>query len=1039
MTGEGPAQGSAGIRTFLIADVRGYTLFTQERGDEAAAKLAARFAEIAREVVEEHGGSVIELRGDEALCVFTSARQAILAAVDAQDRFLEETVGDPTLPLPVGIGLDVGEAVPVEGGYRGGALNLAARLCGQARAGEILASQGVIHLARKVDGVRTEDRGELHLKNLTEPVHAFRLVSEHSDPSIAIRSFTSSPPPRRPAPIRLAKAHPVIAAIVALALLALVAIPVGVAARSEKAGAAIAGDALALIDVSSGQLRGSVPLSSRPGDIAVDGDSVWVTLPDTGTVEQIDTTTLTVHDQVRVGSDPTALAVSDGAIWIANGGNATIQRIDGQTHQVGPPIAVPGGPASMAAGPHGLWVASSYAASISNVDTDKGRIAVSTPVGDHPGAVAVDGDTVWVANTVSGTISKVDATSANELEQPKIGNGPQAIVAGPTAVWVANALDNSVVRFDPTTDAITNTIPMPSPTDLEIAGDSVWVTEGTQGSVARIDPNSGEVTKTISLGAETGAESVGDGTLWVGVRGSQATHRGGTLTVEWLKEGFDTLDPALTGVTPSWDLASLLSDGLMSFPRTGGIEGSTLIPDLAGSMPVVSPDGKTYTFHLREGITYSDGSPVMAKDFRRAIERVLSVVEPDGSTAPGVPYMSGILGADQCRPGHECNLSDGIETDDAARTVTFHLTKPQPDFLYALALPFAVAVPADTPTKLEQNAIIPTTGPYMVSKLTPGKEIVLTRNQYFHPWSARPDGFADEIDLRLGDDTHQMVDDVLAGMADMTFWNLDPQVVADVLRNHSGNMVVTPAPASWFMQLNTKLRPFDKVVVRRALNYAVDRQHVQRLIGTADPVTCQVMPPNFPGYVPYCPYTKAPGTVWSAADMSKAKHLVASSGTAGDRVTVWSTPILYPSVGAYFTQLLTKLGYDAVQKNVDPNTYFPKIFGSGEAQIAFIGWTTDYPQPSGFIGQLAACDVTATTTGFCEPAIDARIARAERLQLTDPAKSREAWASIEHDVMDQPPWVPLVSRSWTNAVSGRLGNFQVSVQYGPLLDEMWVH
>ena len=515
----------------------------------------------------------------------------------------------------------------MEGGYRGGALNLAARLCGQARAGEILASQGVIHLARKVDGVRTEDRGELHLKNLTEPVHAYRLVSEHSDPSIAIRSFTSSPPPRRPAPIRLAKAHPVIAAIVALALLALVAIPVGVAARSEKAGAAIAGDALALIDVSSGQLRGSVPLSSRPGDIAVDGDSVWVTLPDTGTVEQIDTTTLTVHDQVRVGSDPTALAVSDGAIWIANGGNATIQRIDGQTHQVGPPIAVPGGPASLAAGPHGLWVASSYAASISNVDTDKGRIAVSTPVGDHPGAVAVDGDTVWVANTVSGTISKVDATSANELEQPQIGNGPQAIVAGPAAVWVANALDNSVVRFDPTTDAITNTIPMPSPTDLEIAGDSVWVSEGTQGSVARIDPNSGEVTKTISLGAETGAEAVGDGTLWVGVRGSQATpswrHPHRRVAESRLRHA----GPALTAVTPSWDLASLLSDGLMSFPRTGGIEGTTLIPDLAGSMPVVSPDGKTYTFHLREGIGYSDGSLVMAEDFRRAIERSLSVVD----------------------------------------------------------------------------------------------------------------------------------------------------------------------------------------------------------------------------------------------------------------------------------------------------------------------------------------------------------------------------------------------------------------------------
>ena len=78
--GEGPVTEPTEIRTFLIADVRGYTLFTQERGDEAAAKLAARFAGIAREVVEQHGGSVIELRGDEALAVFSSVRQAILAA-----------------------------------------------------------------------------------------------------------------------------------------------------------------------------------------------------------------------------------------------------------------------------------------------------------------------------------------------------------------------------------------------------------------------------------------------------------------------------------------------------------------------------------------------------------------------------------------------------------------------------------------------------------------------------------------------------------------------------------------------------------------------------------------------------------------------------------------------------------------------------------------------------------------------------------------------------------------------------------------------
>ena len=156
------------IRTFLIADVRGYTLFTQERGDEAAAKLAAKFADIAREVIEGRGGTLLELRGDEALCVFSSTREAIRAAVDLQQRFVEETLEQPELPLTVGIGLDAGEAVAVQGGYRGGALNLAARLCGQARAGEILASREVTHLARRLDGIRYEDRGPLTFKGIAD-------------------------------------------------------------------------------------------------------------------------------------------------------------------------------------------------------------------------------------------------------------------------------------------------------------------------------------------------------------------------------------------------------------------------------------------------------------------------------------------------------------------------------------------------------------------------------------------------------------------------------------------------------------------------------------------------------------------------------------------------------------------------------------------------------------------------------------------------------------------------------------------------------
>ncbi|MDX6413556.1 MAG: hypothetical protein QOH23_966 [Gaiellaceae bacterium] len=175
------AAARAGIKTFLIADVRGYTAFTQERGDDAAARLATRFAELAQSKVEACEGSLVELRGDEALAVFDSARKAIQAAIELQMQFVEQTVADPTLPLAVGIGLDAGEAVPVDGGYRGGALNLAARLCSLAGPGEVFSSREVVHLARRVDGVKYIERGSVRLKGFEDPIEVVTIRPESED------------------------------------------------------------------------------------------------------------------------------------------------------------------------------------------------------------------------------------------------------------------------------------------------------------------------------------------------------------------------------------------------------------------------------------------------------------------------------------------------------------------------------------------------------------------------------------------------------------------------------------------------------------------------------------------------------------------------------------------------------------------------------------------------------------------------------------------------------------------------------------------
>ena len=127
--------------------------------------------------------------------MFASARDAIRAAADLQRGFVEELAA-PEFPLTVGIGLDAGEAVRVGDGYRGGALNLAARLCGQARAGEILGSR-VAHLARAVDGIRYEDRGTMRFKNLTEPVSVVRIVATDGDAMQQLQPFVTKPPRHR--------------------------------------------------------------------------------------------------------------------------------------------------------------------------------------------------------------------------------------------------------------------------------------------------------------------------------------------------------------------------------------------------------------------------------------------------------------------------------------------------------------------------------------------------------------------------------------------------------------------------------------------------------------------------------------------------------------------------------------------------------------------------------------------------------------------------------------------------------------------------
>ncbi|HEX9122974.1 MAG TPA: hypothetical protein VF984_06385, partial [Actinomycetota bacterium] len=341
--GDDPGARSAEIRTFLIADIRGYTLFTQERGDEVAAKLAAKFADIAREGVEARGGTLLELRGDEALCVFASAREAIRTAVELQQRFVEETLDDPELPLTVGIGLDAGEAVPVQGGYRGGALNLAARLCGRSRAGEILASREVTHLARRVDGARYDDHGSLTFKGISDPVAVVRVVPEGEDPVERLRPFI----PPAPAPPESRRRWAVVIGVAAV--LALVAAGIPLLGSGGDTSTDVGANSVARLNA-DGVVELAAPLRDRPGASAVGFGSLWVAQPDRGIVARLDPEDGSITDTIRTGTSPSGIAVGEGSVWVTDAADGTLSRINVELNEVSQTLRVGSGPSGIAVG-----------------------------------------------------------------------------------------------------------------------------------------------------------------------------------------------------------------------------------------------------------------------------------------------------------------------------------------------------------------------------------------------------------------------------------------------------------------------------------------------------------------------------------------------------------------------------------------------------------------------------------------------------------------------------------------------------------------
>jgi len=487
----------------------------------------------------------------------------------------------------------------------------------------------------------------------------------------------------------------------------------------------------------------------------------------------------------------------------------------------------------------------------------------------------------------------------------------------------------------------------------------------------------------------------------------------------------------------------LIGDGLVAFEPTSG--DARLVPDLATAIPTPTDGGLTYTFQLRPGIRYSNGEVVAPADFRRAFERGWPF-DPDDHQ-----YLyDGLLGAKACESHpRKCDLSEGIVADESSGTITFHLVAPDPEFVYKLTIPFAYPVPPSVPDHEQAAAGAPGTGPYMLEAPMTDEGLTLVRNPHFSLWSqaARPNGYVDRIEWPFGVKPKEQVEAVAAGEADLAADPADSGRLEELFVSVPAQVHTSPGAWTFFAVLNTRAPPFNDVDVRRAMNLAIDRERIVQLFGgeAAALATCQQLPPNFPGYKPYCPFTlnPAPGGKgsWSAPDMEKALRLVRRSGTAGAQVLV-KLPLFHLShaswglVGDYMIELLDELGYVGSVKQVDTDhLYSPDL----EFQMAVDAWIMDYPAASNFFTYRFTCDVSyPPSPGFCDPQIDTMIDRATKMQIDDPAAAGGLWAKIDRKIVDQAPYVWLVNPIAVQFVSERVGNYQYSQQWGVLLDQLWV-
>jgi peptide/nickel transport system substrate-binding protein len=499
---------------------------------------------------------------------------------------------------------------------------------------------------------------------------------------------------------------------------------------------------------------------------------------------------------------------------------------------------------------------------------------------------------------------------------------------------------------------------------------------------------------------------------------ASAPSRGGTLRVGRALD-FDSLDPALGYLPDTWTLEYATCAKLYNYPDKPAPAGAIPLPEIARSLPRSSKDGRTNTIALRRTYRFHTGLRIKAANFVAAFNRDAS----PQLKSPGAQYLREIVGADSVLAGRAARIS-GVKTL-GPYTLQIRTTRPLPDLVHRLALPFFCPIATNTPLREIDDA--PGSGPYYVASHVPNRQVILKRNRYYG--GHRPAN-VDEIvwTLGVGGETCRVA--VEQNQIDYCGGGGVPAAdYAELARRHGinregGRFFFRPELTTNYFAFNHDRRAFaglDQIPLKQAINWAIDRHALARAGGYLGARrTDQILPPGIGRAVQIYPIRAV-----TQANVARARALLAKARVKPTKLVLYTANA--PGVvsqAQIFQFNVKRIGIDLDIRYFAADELFARLGTRGEPfDIAWAGWTADYPDGRTFFALLDGRNIrnaeNQNVSYFDRPRYNRRIAAIERLRG---GARRKAWADLDAEMMrDDPPWAPFSNATRRDFVSKSFG------------------